>query len=216
MIMKPIVILCISVGLIHYGLSTYQERKKSKARSINDNIRRETLVFLYEFVMGKCRKHGVIPFLNYGTLLGQYRENDMIQWDYDIDLGILSNEYEILKTSLRQEVNDYNKEFGDRILKFENNQFEKKLVISHTKRQLHYDIYSYKRDTEQDRITLNIPELFVKFDSAYHDCQTSYPLDQFVPFKNVIFLGKLVHVPNKSDKVLECQYGPDYMTPKRN
>lgn len=36
-----------------------------------------------------CEKHGVKYFLDWGTLLGFVRDNDIIPWDSDIDLGIL-------------------------------------------------------------------------------------------------------------------------------
>ena len=42
--------------------------------------------------MDICRTVGLEPFLNYGSLLGYYRNNALIETDYDIDMGILEQD----------------------------------------------------------------------------------------------------------------------------
>ena len=39
------------------------------------------------------------------------------------------------------------------------------------------------------------------------------PRDWLLPLRPVSFLGKNVHIPNKPDALLECEYGKNYLTP---
>ena len=52
-----------------------------------------------------CKKHNVKCFLEYGTLLGFYRNGDHIDNDNDTDLGIIGN------TVTREFLEDLEKEF---------------------------------------------------------------------------------------------------------
>lgn len=45
----------------------------------------ETLVY----VVGLLEKHGITYWLDWGALLGYHRDGHLIDWDYDIDLGIM-------------------------------------------------------------------------------------------------------------------------------
>ena len=60
------------------------------------------LLFKFDEV---CRKHHINYTLAYGSLLGVIRHNGIIPWDDDIDVFILREDYEVLKT-LKAEFRD--------------------------------------------------------------------------------------------------------------
>jgi lipopolysaccharide cholinephosphotransferase len=53
-------------------------------------IQIEVLVHLKKY----CEENGIKYFLVFGTLLGAVRENGFIKWDYDIDVGMIRDDYE--------------------------------------------------------------------------------------------------------------------------
>ena len=42
-----------------------------------------------------CKKHGVRYYFSEGTALGLYRSGDLIDWDDDIDIGMVESQYNI-------------------------------------------------------------------------------------------------------------------------
>ena len=42
-----------------------------------------------------CKKYGIKYYLSEGTALGLYRNNDLIDWDDDIDIGMEESQYNI-------------------------------------------------------------------------------------------------------------------------
>ena len=63
-----------------------------------------SLDMLYKFDE-VCRKHGLHYSLAYGTLLGAIRHQGIIPWDDDVDVFMLREDYEVLKT-LKDEFRD--------------------------------------------------------------------------------------------------------------
>ncbi len=46
-----------------------------------------------ESLIGVCHRHGIDFWLDAGTLLGAVRHGNVIPWDYDVDLAMLSSDY---------------------------------------------------------------------------------------------------------------------------
>jgi phosphorylcholine metabolism protein LicD len=48
----------------------------------------ETAVFTHELLT----KHGIVHWLDYGSLLGAVRGGELIPWDNDVDFGFLGSD----------------------------------------------------------------------------------------------------------------------------
>lgn len=66
------------------------EKKKNKI-----GINKESAVMILKDFYTICRKNKVSPFITCGTLLGYTRDNDFIDHDLDIDVGILSEQFNL-------------------------------------------------------------------------------------------------------------------------
>ncbi len=70
---------------------------------IRPNCCTEHLLELIGFVHEVLAEHGVLHWLDFGTLLGAVREGTLIPWDHDADFGILARDAEAVLT-LRDEI----------------------------------------------------------------------------------------------------------------
>lgn len=51
-----------------------------------------------------CKRHSLMWFMDFGTLLGACREQGYIAWDDDIDIGMLRGDFELFKKYAREEL----------------------------------------------------------------------------------------------------------------
>lgn len=170
----------------------YKERKK---------IMGDLLSIVYEAGAISNTK----PFLLYGTLLGQVRQNDFICYDFDIDVGVMSDEYNNLYTQLIKEVANHSeyhikekKLFGYR-----------SVVIIHTETDINADVFEFISNTKT--LARNVPHIYSRY--VLNESQTNYPIEWVLPLREVSFKNQTVYVPNDTNKLLQVYYGKTYMTP---
>ena len=67
----------------------------------------EILLYFKDF----CERHNITYWLDSGTLLGAYRNEGFIEWDDDVDICILKNDYDKLISNLSVELKKNNEYF---------------------------------------------------------------------------------------------------------
>ena len=148
-------------------------------------------------------------FLLYGTLLGQQRNNKLICYDYDIDVGIFSPDFTLIKTALERDIdkNIFSLNSIDMFL-------SKKIEIIHKETNLSLDIFSYQK-TKSGSIQRNINYLsHLYFNYVLNQCnKRNIPKNWILPLQPVTFLGKKTYIPNNPELLLKCEYGENYLIP---
>ena len=199
-----VIILSILFILITIYDKAYKD-EVSIRRAVDSKERRYLLIQLYTLIINAAEISNTKPFLIYGTLLGQKRNNDLICYDFDLDFGISNDEYYNFKDALfRLCKGNPNYTINDRdILGYQ----EIKLV--HTKSMISADISSFLiNDTTVYR---NVPKFYTKY--YLKECKANYPIDWIYPLRLITFLNRKTWIPNNPSAILECYYGKSYMIP---
>lgn len=136
-------------------------------------------------------------WLQDGTLLGFYRDNNFIVHDNDIDIGLRWGDF--TQTVM--------KDIIDRgfVFKSSHGRLEESLVINFRKRNIPIDIYFYYYDN--DRF----------YHSAAYGKGRKYRVDfSYKEFdvKEIEFFGKKFFVPDDPLYFIETKYGKDWKNPK--
>ena len=147
-------------------------------------------------------------WLDFGTLLGYYRENDFISHDLDMDFGIQVSsleEFEVIEEQLINNGFNRTKEFY----------FNKNLVeLSYSYKGLNVDFIIYKK--EDDKVSSDT----IFFMTNALGNPTRYEVYHYeIPFsglKGCYFKGIKVKVPENTQEYLRTLYGEDFETPNTN
>ena len=147
-------------------------------------------------------------WLDFGTLLGYYRENDFISHDLDMDFGVQVSsleEFEVIEKYLINNGFNRTKEFY----------FNKNLVeLSYSYKGLNVDFIIYNK--ENDRVSSDT----IFFMTNALGNPTRYEVYHYeIPFsglKECDFKGMKVKVPDNTQEYLRTLYGEDFETPNTN
>ena len=147
-------------------------------------------------------------WLDFGTLLGYYRENDFISHDLDMDFGVQVSsfeEFEVIEKHLINNGFNRTKEFY----------FNKNLVeLSYSYKGLNVDFIIY--NLENDRVSSDT----IFFMTNALGNPTRYEVYHYeIPFsglKEYDFKGMKVKVPENTQEYLRTLYGEDFETPNTN
>ena len=147
-------------------------------------------------------------WLDFGTLLGYYRENDFISHDLDMDFGVQVSsfeEFEVIEKYLINNGFNRTKEFY----------FNKNLVeLSYSYKGLNVDFIIYNK--ENDRVSSDT----IFFMTNALGNPTRYEVYHYeIPFlglKECDFKGMKVKVPDDTQEYLRTLYGEDFETPNTN
>ena len=211
---KILFIIVVIIFLFGYNLfvSLYNKLK----RNVPVKQRLAILKDLFGYVADSAEQNNIKLCLMFGTLLGQQRQNDLICYDYDVDVAVLSNtDFMFLANDLTKRINS-DPQSPYAIIIVDNFLF-KHITILHKKSKINLDIDVYSK-TKNGSFQLGL-SYFVFLYSKYIANQTqrrTVPQDWFLPLKPVRFLGKNVYIPNKPELYLETEYGKNYLTPNHS
>jgi hypothetical protein len=154
---------------------------------------------LRRVVCDVCRifeAHHIDYWCDFGTLLGFYRERDIITGDKDADLSILESEKPKIM-ALAGVLHTHGYELTDR-----GGRARKLIRIYEAKTRYYLDVYPYVPDGAIMRSVLASP-------------QEDIPADLVARRVPASFLGTTVRVPEDVPAALRYRYGPAFTTPRR-
>jgi len=146
-------------------------------------------------------------FLAHGTLLGQYRENEFIDYDTDIDIGIIKANYDpsIIDKIVKSGNFKIHVRFGKEAESLE-------IRFRHTNGTL-IDIFLYYPIVEMGPDTYYWTSFGYKCnDRPGGFCKWKRHIRGF---KSVMFLGQMFNIPSNTDEYLIESYGADWNIPKK-
>lgn len=176
--------------------------------------------FVLKETIEVCREIGIEPFLNYGTLLGYYRNSEFIDTDNDIDFGIFENDKALLPdlkkklTEIGYEVRIENKletsficrkngnitvDFWIHYLHRESGKFYSGSMFENIKKVSIFpfapEIFGKLLSAEFKNVNVSIPFLTENYLSVVYGDNWSVPLDREYSFSektNFIYPNKLM------------------------
>jgi phosphorylcholine metabolism protein LicD len=161
---------------------------------------------LVSIIYEAAQNSGTSPFLFYGTLLGHVREKDFICYDFDVDVGILREDYDKLLQQLRRLVDTKYTSFK---LKCINIFGYRSMALHDIETKINADIDEFY--IEKNRMIKNMPQWYTRY--WWKEKHTKYPAEWVLPLKQEMFNDTLVNIPTNADNILTYIYGDSYKTP---
>jgi hypothetical protein len=138
---------------------------------------------------------GLVFFLRHGTCLGAVRDNALIEWDDDLDIGSVLGLHGLTEKLARGAAELF-KEHGFEVTVEEN--------------ELNLSVSLRKLDTQMDWTCYRIID-----DKIYQWPVVPFPIGLHRNLKEIDFLGEKFLVPNPPEEYLRLKYGPEWRIPKR-
>jgi len=212
MILFVIIILIILTPYIVYN--HFHIKSTNKRRLIKFKIRMKILRELYEEIVDISNKNNIKLFLTFGSLLGKIRENNLICYDFDLDFGVMSEDYEKIK-------NVFIKYFGNNDkykIQIFNLLHYKSIKIIHKKTNLNADIdvFTIKNNYIKKLMPILDKNDIINYFVNNKKCIYDIPKEWILPLKKIKFLSRSIYVPNNPKEFLKCTYGEKFMDPDHN
>jgi len=154
----------------------------------------------------------LIYWADFGTLLGCIREGKIIDWDDDIDLAVMKEDYTRLRTNTA--IHDDLDAAGLKLLPPDRTDHGLLKIVmkqpdnDYTKNKIFVDIFCYHRD--KDKYILSCPTERAWWPKSYYMVNEIHrlPEKQFHHLK--------IHIPDNPTGYLKRFYGDDWETPKKD
>lgn len=188
----------------------YINLKNSKKQNV---LVRKYGVEALKIIYAECKKENVELWLDFGTLLGWYRQKDFISFDIDLDFGAYAKDREKfskIKERLLKQGFIYSRTF-----EYDGQMVEESYIY----KGLNIDIVYYEQRTGQN-INKNIFSYLVVYamdmDKNPVDITGYLEENNISKLVNAEFKGVEVLVPQNTEEYLANYYGKDFMTPIPN
>lgn len=139
---------------------------------------------------------GVTFFLRQGTCLGAIRDNDLLPWDDDIDVGSVIGLHGVTETSLEKIV-----------VAFRDHGFLARIDHLSVSPYIPLVKYSTRIDWQCYKV---VDDYIIQFPFLRS------PLELFKELKEISFLNETFLVPNPPEEYLRLKYGENWKTPRKH
>lgn len=197
--------LVVLVNFVFFFLKRTRDDTIKKRLAIPAPERKRVLAKLYSLVMNCADATGARPFLIYGSLLGKVRHDDIICYDFDIDLGIDIKEYDKIKEELLKLQSDEISVNVKDYLGF------KTIEIVDRATRLNADIMPYR--ICQRGVCRCVPEIYSR--CVARERKHYFERNEIYPLKESTFLGRKCFLPNDPGAMLSSWYSDRYMIPDK-
>ena len=188
----------------------FQYKQDMKMHSYMEDFGLEALTKIYEI----CRNEDKKVWFEYGSMLGAYREKGFIPYDYDIDIGMYSDEY---TASLERDFFDAGFRIKSMFYKISNLIPESKTLTEVTLnyKGLIIDVFLYERLGVKRRGFVYTSSLGEEFSHKNIYAARETLLD-IASVEEIDFMGIKFGIPSNAKECLRTLYGENFMTPIKN
>src|SRR3954451_3168740 len=156
------------------------------------------------FVDELLTRHGIVHWLDYGTLLGAVRGGELIPWDEDVDFGILARDVDAVR-ALRPEIEAAGHWLADRGYPRDG-----RTQLSETN-NIPVDLFAW---IERDGLLMH--QSSSEWDWPGMQDRVAFPVSLLEPAEQVLLHGRPYPAPrNPRDFLRLHRYGEDYLAPRR-
>jgi hypothetical protein len=192
-----VLIICFSLKNKKNNIEVFASQQQNQQQ--NQQHIKQKIIYILKTTTGLFNSESITYMIIYGTLLGWYRDNDVIDYDDDADMFCLKTEHKKI-WELRHNLAGYG------------------LKMIQDKRKNIIQIVSL---TDSNKVGKDhggsIDIYFLKsINRKTHDVWNKHifdPVDLF-PAKKINFLGMDMYAPNNSAKLVKKLYCDDFMIPQ--